>query len=159
MGLLSAGEPMTWEEMKAWQDHVRHHGVNQFIRLSNRLKDEKGRVLKWGDEVEYIIVKLDHKEKKARLSLRADELLKQLAEPENAMMAEVAEKGSSDIELHSHWCPEYASYMVEGTPGIPYMGGMSYFNTVEHNMRLRRKELENLLQETRLQSPSPHTLD
>ena len=50
-------------------------------------------------------------------SLRADELLKQLAEPENAMMAEVAEKGSSDIELHSHWCPEYASYMVEGTPG------------------------------------------
>jgi len=147
MGLLSAGEPMTWEEMKAWQDHVRHHGVKQFIRLYNRLKDEKGRVLKWGDEVEYIIVKLDHKEKKARLSLRADELLKQLAEPENAMMAEVAEKGSSDIELHSHWCPEYASYMVEGTPGIPYMGGMSYFNTVEHNMRLRRKELENLLQE------------
>ena len=27
------------------------------------------------------------------------------------------------------------------------MGGMSYFNTVEHNMRLRRKELEALLQE------------
>ena len=38
MGLLSAGEPMTWEEMKAWQDHVRHHGVKQFIRLYNRLK-------------------------------------------------------------------------------------------------------------------------
>ena len=25
------------------------------------MKDEKGRTLKWGDEVEYIIVKLDHK--------------------------------------------------------------------------------------------------
>ena len=24
-------------------------------------QDEKGRTLKWGDEVEYIIVKLDHK--------------------------------------------------------------------------------------------------
>ena len=49
MGLLSAGEPMTWEEMKAWQDHVRHHGVKQFIRLYNRLK-----VIKEGVNKKYL---------------------------------------------------------------------------------------------------------
>ena len=30
--------------------------------------------------------------------------------------------------------------------GIPYGGSMSYFNTVEHNMRMRRQMLEKLLQ-------------
>ncbi len=38
MGLLSAGEPLDWEDMVQWQDHVRKYGVQQFIRLYNRLK-------------------------------------------------------------------------------------------------------------------------
>ena len=65
--------------------------------------------------------------------------------------------GSSSVELRSLWRPEYASYMVniinlisintntivvqlkvEGTPGGPYGGSTNYFNTVEHNMRVRR---------------------
>jgi len=145
MGLLSEGQPMEWEDMKAWQEHVRKYGVEQFIRLYNRLKDEQGRVLKWGDEVEYIIVKLDHDNKKAKLSLKAKELLDVLIEPEEKYKTEVESTGSSDIKLPSLWRPEYASYMVEGTPGGPYGGSTNYFNTVEHNMRTRRRELEELL--------------
>ena len=38
MGLLSEGEPLDWEEMKDWQTHVRKYGVEQFIRLYNKLK-------------------------------------------------------------------------------------------------------------------------
>ena len=38
MGLLSEGEPLDWEEMKGWQEHVRKYGVDQFIRLYNKLK-------------------------------------------------------------------------------------------------------------------------
>ena len=38
MGLLSEGEPLEWEEMKDWQTHVRRYGVEQFIRLYNKLK-------------------------------------------------------------------------------------------------------------------------
>ena len=38
MGLLTEGEPLEWEEMKDWQSHVRKYGVEQFIRLYNRLK-------------------------------------------------------------------------------------------------------------------------
>merc|ERR1719410_2706259 len=55
------------------------------------------------------------------------------------------EKGSSNIDLPSLWRPEYASYMVEGTPGAPYGGSTNYFNSVEHNMRARRAELEKML--------------
>jgi len=136
---------MTWEEMKSWQEHVRKYGVKQFIKLYNRLKDEKGRELKWGDEVEYIIVKLDHDQKKARLSLKAESLLDQLIQPEEKMKEEMAKQGKSDIVLKSLWRPEFASYMVEGTPGVPYQGDIKFFNSVEHNMKLRRQELEAML--------------
>ena len=29
---------MDWQEMKRWQQHVRQYGVEQFIRLYNKLK-------------------------------------------------------------------------------------------------------------------------
>lgn len=37
--------------------------------------------------------------------------------------------------------------MIEGTPGQPYGGTMSEFNTVEDNMRKRREEATSLLEE------------
>lgn len=43
------------------------------------------------------------------------------------------------------WRPEYGSYMIEGTPGQPYGGTMSEFNTVEGNMRKRRREASSVL--------------
>lgn len=51
MGLLSEGSPLSWEETHKLADHVRMHGIEQFINLYHRLKDRQGDVLKWGDEV------------------------------------------------------------------------------------------------------------
>ena len=73
MGLLSEGQPLSWEETNALADHVRKHGVQQFIHLNRKLENRKGDVLKWGDEVEYVLVKMDPKTKSAKLLLKADE--------------------------------------------------------------------------------------
>lgn len=51
MGLLTEGSPLSWEETKNLADHVRKHGIIQFINLYKRLRDRQGDVLKWGDEV------------------------------------------------------------------------------------------------------------
>lgn len=51
MGLLSEGSPLSWEETKALAEHVRQHGIEQFINLYSKLRDRTGDVLKWGDEV------------------------------------------------------------------------------------------------------------
>lgn len=51
MGLLTLGEPLAWEETKQLTDHVRQHGIDQFLNLYHQLLDRKGDVLKWGDEV------------------------------------------------------------------------------------------------------------
>jgi len=37
--------------------------------------------------------------------------------------------------------------MIEGTPGQPYGGTMSEFNTVQDNMRKRRQEAASVLKE------------
>lgn len=51
MGLLSQGSPLNWEETKKYADHIREHGIIQFLNIYNKLKDRQKDVLKWGDEV------------------------------------------------------------------------------------------------------------
>lgn len=51
MGLLSQGSPLSWEETKRHADHVRRHGILQFLNIYHAVKDRHKDVLKWGDEV------------------------------------------------------------------------------------------------------------
>ncbi|XP_070493239.1 glutamate--cysteine ligase [Chironomus tepperi] len=135
MGLLTEGSPLSWEETKKFTNHVREHGIEQFINLYARLKDRQGDVLKWGDEVEYMIIKFDDEKQTAQVSLRALEILNQLQEKEL--------KDPNSVK--SLWRPEYAAYMVEGTPGKPYGGLLAHFNVVESSMKYRREEVAQLL--------------
>lgn len=68
--------------------------------------------------------------------LKGDQLLPILQAPEN--------RGEKTATL---WRPEYANYMVEGTPGFPYEHQIQCFNRVEANMRLRRKQVQDILGE------------
>lgn len=135
MGLLSEGSPLSWEETKALAEHVRQHGIEQFINLYRKLQDRTGDVLKWGDEVEYIIVKFDDENERATVSLRAKDILPQLQEKEH----------NDPQNVKSLWRPEYGAYMVEGTPGKPYGGLLAHFNIVEANMQYRRAEASAFL--------------
>ncbi|KAG8277442.1 hypothetical protein J6590_042678 [Homalodisca vitripennis] len=58
MGLLTEGSPLSWEKTKELAEHVREHGITQFINLYHRLKDRQGDVLKWGDETEVKVERL-----------------------------------------------------------------------------------------------------
>ncbi|KJH53403.1 glutamate-cysteine ligase, catalytic subunit [Dictyocaulus viviparus] len=138
MGLLTKGSPLSWAETVPYVEYIKKHGIAQFINLYHRLKNRQGDQLKWGDEIEYTIVKFDHEHKKVRVSCRAEELLGRLqaAEEVNAMV------GTVD---HFHWRPEFAAYMIEGTPGVPYGGLLVCFNVVEANMIVRRTEVRKLL--------------
>ncbi|XP_066601095.1 glutamate--cysteine ligase isoform X2 [Prorops nasuta] len=135
MGLLTEGSPLSWEDTKNLADHVRKHGIIQFINLYKRLRDRQGDVLKWGDEIEYMLIKFDDEEKVAKLSLRAKEILNILNEEER--------KNPQNVK--SLWRPEYGAFMIEGTPGSPYGGLLAHFNVVEANMHNRRQEASKLL--------------
>ncbi|XP_067840093.1 glutamate--cysteine ligase catalytic subunit isoform X2 [Heptranchias perlo] len=135
MGLLSEGSPLNWEETKRYADHVRKHGIIQFLNIYNKVKDRQKDVLKWGDEVEYMLLSFDHEHKKVQVLLQGEEILHELQN-----------RGEKTNPNHpTLWRPEYGSYMIEGTPGQPYGGTMADFNTVEANMKLRRHEVFSLL--------------
>ncbi|XP_006825030.1 glutamate--cysteine ligase catalytic subunit-like, partial [Saccoglossus kowalevskii] len=135
MGLLTEGSPLSWEETKKYADHVRKHGINQFLNIYKKLKDRTGDTLKWGDEVEYMLVTFDHENKTARLNLDGITYLKCLQQDEI----------NNPDENTAIWRPEYGAYMLEGTPARPYGGSMAHFNVVEANMKIRREEIMKLL--------------
>lgn len=56
MGLLYLGTPLVWDEAKKYADHVRAHGITQFLHIWDRLKDRQGDELLWGDEVRLYFV-------------------------------------------------------------------------------------------------------
>ncbi|KAF8650391.1 hypothetical protein AX16_005199 [Volvariella volvacea WC 439] len=133
MGLLYLGTPLSWEDAKKYADHVRYHGIAQFINTWNRLKDRHGDELLWGDEIEYMVVSFDDEEKNAKLSLRQTEILAKLNAIVDNISAECSE-GASVPKFH----PEYGRYMLESTPGVPYTGFIRDLLSVESNMRYRR---------------------
>lgn len=134
MGLLSAGTPLEWDESIAYQKIVRKRGVSEFLKTYNRFKNEKNYPFKWGDELEFSLVKFDHENKRAQLLLKGDALLKTL----NV-------KSSADLNVTFH--PEFADYMIEATPKYPFTHDLNCFKHVEDNMKLRRALVEEQLEQ------------
>eukprot|EP01091_Cochliopodium_minus_P004935 TRINITY_DN1483_c0_g2_i3.p2 TRINITY_DN1483_c0_g2~~TRINITY_DN1483_c0_g2_i3.p2 ORF type:complete len:136 (+),score=36.39 TRINITY_DN1483_c0_g2_i3:63-470(+) len=133
MGFLSSGFTLTWEQVIEHIPYIKEHGIKQFLNIWNKEKNRENDILKWGDEIEYIIVQLDHENKRATLSLRGDKLLEKLQEPELKFL----ETGVGKVD--SLWRPEYGSFMVEGTPGEPYIGKPEELLLVEKKHGRKKK--------------------
>ncbi|RDX47958.1 glutamate-cysteine ligase catalytic subunit [Lentinus brumalis] len=133
MGLLFLGTPLAWDEARQYADHVRTHGITQFLHIWDRLKDRCGDELLWGDEIEYMVALFDNQERNVKLSLRQTEILAKL----QAIVSDIAsECGQADSVPTFH--PEYGRFMLESTPGSPYTGEIRDLLGVEANMRYRR---------------------
>lgn len=130
MGLLSLGTPLDWADAVPLAEHVREHGVEQFLSTWRAIRDRSGDRLLWGDELEYMVVALDREQHTARLSLRQGEILNVL---EHSKAIESLEPGNRPT-FH----PEYGRYMIESTPGTPFGVSAPELLRVEDDMRLRR---------------------
>lgn len=139
MGLLSCGTPLGWHESEPYRKKVREDGITQFLSVFHSARNFSKHGLKWGDEVEYILLKLDGTTSTVKLSMRGPELIDELQRDEHAQP-----EGSSVPVL---WRPEYANWMIEGTPGVPYRCYAADLALVERNMALRRSEIAKLLDE------------
>eukprot|EP00344_Euplotes_crassus_P002658 CAMPEP_0197001892 /NCGR_PEP_ID=MMETSP1380-20130617/6480_1 /TAXON_ID=5936 /ORGANISM="Euplotes crassus, Strain CT5" /LENGTH=637 /DNA_ID=CAMNT_0042419747 /DNA_START=37 /DNA_END=1950 /DNA_ORIENTATION=- len=109
MGFLSViSNALTWDEMEKAQDQIKLYGVLQAIKLYDTFKhlDKKLEDLKWGEELEYHVGKLDHKDKKAKIVVegykKVIEILKDIEQDEFDYQA------------------EFGSWMVEAVPAKPY---------------------------------------
>merc|ERR1712130_346605 len=110
MGFLSDGHALEWPDAQQQADYIRKEGIQQFLHAYRRSVGRKNDPLKWGDEIEYLVLALDREKHTARLSLRSPELLNQFA-------ADARESTSPA----TRWIPEYGSFMLESTPGSPFL--------------------------------------
>ncbi|ORX77978.1 GCS-domain-containing protein [Anaeromyces robustus] len=133
MGLLSLGTPLPWNKASKYADHVRKHGIIQFLNVWKKEKMHRRTNLLWGDEIEYTVVHMN-KDHKARISIHAAEILHELQEDEK-----------NKKNYNASWKPEYAKYMIEGTPNQPYGSTIYDLLTVENNMKNRRKLIREKL--------------
>lgn len=51
MGLLTHGTFLPWDEAKKHADHIREHGITQFLHVWDREKARQDNTFLWGDEV------------------------------------------------------------------------------------------------------------
>lgn len=132
MGFLDVGEALDWKEVIQYLRKIKLDGTQQFINLFNTVKATVFD-LKWGDEVEFLLVKLDSEGKVVKLLFKQsilDELLKD-------------NEKSTDVECD--WRPEFGCFMIESVPKKPYLEGGS-LTLCERNMEMRRLLIEQKLQ-------------
>ncbi|PGH18357.1 glutamate-cysteine ligase [Helicocarpus griseus UAMH5409] len=134
MGLLALGTPLAWPEAKKAASQVREWGIEQLLTIWNKAKGKERDALLWGDEVEYLVVAVDEKGQKVRLSLRQADILNSLAQEELQANGQFVEGKEPLPKFH----PEFGRFMLEATPGQPWGIGFKDLLKVESNMKWRR---------------------
>ncbi|KAJ4453912.1 putative Glutamate--cysteine ligase catalytic subunit [Paratrimastix pyriformis] len=126
MGFLTTlGRPLHWREIEPQVARLKQEAADQFVRLYNLYAAEAKEQLLFGDECEYMLVEFNESGE-VSLCLDAYEILEKLhADPSTSI---------------ADWSPEYARYMLEGSPSTPY-GSLADVILFERNMRLRREQL------------------
>ncbi|KAK1925719.1 glutamate-cysteine ligase-domain-containing protein [Papiliotrema laurentii] len=143
MGLLALGTPLDWPETKPLAEHIRYHGITQFLHTWKRWKDVSGKGLLWGDEIEYMVVACDDEAKKALLSLRQTEILQKLQSV--TLDPKLERYKPKECATIPTFHPEYGRYMLESTPGCPFSGTPKDLVSVESDMRFRRQIIRSHL--------------
>jgi glutamate--cysteine ligase catalytic subunit len=139
MGLLSEGTPLTWLETKKNADFVRNRGAIGFSKIYEKFHKLANSPFKWGDEVEFSLIKFDHEAKTCKLLLKANELLTVFRNRSNDI---VINNPKVNSVLHHQ---EYASYMIEATPATPFDDDVNSLAKIDENMYLRRSIVQSLL--------------
>jgi len=135
MGLLAEGNPLKWSDSLEFLEYVKKHGVVQFLNILRACKKKQYPEFLWGDEVEYIIIKMVNG--RARLSLRTKEVL--------ADIKKDIDKNQQFYDCKCNVVPEYGSYHIEATPSNPYGNHVRDLCRVECNMRTRRSFIKQFL--------------
>ena len=114
----------------------------QFLAVYNAVKDVANDDLFWGDELEYAVLELQGEgsspERTVKLAVGAG------AGHMDTLKALEQARHNRSVNGCA-WHQEYGSWMLEGTPQLPYSGWARDLVEVEINMRLRRARLLGVL--------------
>ncbi|KAI5161879.1 glutamate--cysteine ligase catalytic subunit [Nematocida ausubeli] len=126
MGLLKESKILTWEETSAHSSEIKRNGISHFIQVYKKQVAPKVKEFLWGEELEqHLIVKVNGN---WILLLGSEHLLDSST--------------CTNTILH----PEYAGYMLESTPELPYAPNFKELATLEQTIEGRRLTILQTLQ-------------
>ncbi|CAE8625820.1 unnamed protein product, partial [Polarella glacialis] len=137
MGFLEEATPMPWAESVEHREHVKAHGIEQFLVILHDHAERRDTEMLWGDEQEYILVEVGPEPQDVRLLLRAHAALPALRERALAYEA-------GNPSRCAGWTPEMGNHMIEGVTQPPYQGGLDELLRVEESLTFRRRELASV---------------
>ncbi|SAL96298.1 hypothetical protein [Absidia glauca] len=140
MGLLSLGTPLHWSDAQQYADHVRAHGIDQFLTTYKKEKGQKNQHLLWGDENTWWLMLI--KPTATQSSLYECSISCLVYSNLNSTTT-LGKQGNQAPE--ALWRPEYGRYMLESTPGLPYGASFIDLVKVEDNMKQRRRLAKSVM--------------
>ena len=75
MGILTEGKALTPEQLRDVGQYIREHGITQFLRTWDRVKDVENDDFRFGDEIECGLMVVDNVKKTVKISLRSAEVI------------------------------------------------------------------------------------
>ncbi|KAF2834522.1 GCS-domain-containing protein [Patellaria atrata CBS 101060] len=142
MGKQIGGAFIKFPETAKIANAVKDKGVSELIHQWKEGMKKKGYPARWGDEVEYMILKFDDTNERVEVTLEQTTILKGLEEMVDAAMEKGRPVSQQDPGVTAGYTPEFAAYMVESEPNSPYGSSVSDLLKVETNMFQRRKAIK-----------------
>ncbi|KAJ5504562.1 Glutamate--cysteine ligase [Penicillium fimorum] len=124
---------LSWEEIAANRAHLHRLAFEQCISVWQQYEGLDNFPPLWGDEIEYLLVSLDRRNKTATLALKQPKVLKKW------------EELSKDPLMESQLHPESMMFMVESVAVPPYGDSFKAMLRVENDMKDRRVAIQACL--------------
>lgn len=141
MVIVNDGKLLNWQEIHKNLEQLRSKSLDQLMKIYNKYKDIQNDPFKWGDEIEYSIVRFDHEAKKVQLLLKSEKFFDHIAKLKEKYLDE--NDDLSKVDFHA----EYTSYIIETIPSKPNDDNLNKFDCVQENMKLRRQIIQKFLDE------------
>jgi len=126
---------LPWEEASKHRDALKDIAAHQFLAIWNAQRERQDNELRWGEEIEYMLVDLQGGT--AKVALCADEVLRRLG----------PDSGGSDPTTSAGWRTEYGNMMVEGVTLPPFSWSLDDILLIEPSLSWRRREVERVAAE------------
>lgn len=137
---VKSGELLNQEQIQENLAAIRKKLLDQLMRIYNKYKGIQNDPFKWGDEIEYSIIRFDHENKKVQLLLKSEKFFDYI---DRLKEATTESDDLNKVEFHT----EYTSYIIETIPSNPNDDSLTAFNHIQDNMKLRRTIIQKFLDE------------
>eukprot|EP00930_Biecheleria_cincta_P082424 TRINITY_DN7215_c0_g1_i1.p1 TRINITY_DN7215_c0_g1~~TRINITY_DN7215_c0_g1_i1.p1 ORF type:complete len:629 (+),score=91.45 TRINITY_DN7215_c0_g1_i1:202-2088(+) len=127
--------PLSWEKAAEHVKEFKAKAARQFVANWRKHKDRHDGDLKWGEEIEYMLININGGT--ARASLCADQVLRRLG----------SETEGADPTCAAGWRTEFGNMMVEGVTYPPFGWALDDVLKVERALLWRRQTLQKMVEE------------